>query len=625
MTGIAAIFANGPSRQALLGLMMSAMADRVHDTDGVWSKGSFALGALVLHTTAESFEAPQPLTNEDESLALVIDGYLTNWEELRSDLLARGAVLRTRSDAELVLRAYEQWGEECADRIEGEFAFVIADTRAHRIYAARDHQGLRPLHFYQDKGALLIGSDIRAIIAAAQNRPVPNEGYLANVAAGHWFLPDQTVWQGVERVPQAHWLSQDGARLEVRQYYELPVEVSIRYRREEEYVEHYRAMLFDAVRRTSRSHEPLAITVSGGLDSSAIFGIAHELERDGRLPAPGFDGYTLAGEKGSTAYELPFARAAAEHCGRSLSEVPLYRPGIEWFIDQGRRDCDIMIPPNGAMSINLERAAVARGSRAMLHGDGGDQWLDGTVLYYQELALDLDLSGFAAALLRDVGSDGWRATLPRALRSGFGGFAPAWLRRAVQSRRMGRYYADPAIVHWLQPEWRHRLQAMEVAYEAQVSGHPMERSKKRRLFSPYRSMALDLMQRQRGQSGLETREPMQTRQFIEFACTTPEWIRNQAGVTKVVHRKAMVGVLPDVILERRSKADFTMPDILSAFARFASERAAGPLSQICAPEGLRKLTEPNDEMRVDSEVSWEVWGTCAVAAFLTESLTDVGE
>lgn len=616
MTGIAAIFAPGPARQEQLDRMMAAMADRAHDGTSTWIQGRFALGAAMLHTTAESFEAPQPFTNEDASLALVLDGYLTNWEELRTDLASRGATLRNRSDAELVLRAYEQWGEDCANRIEGEFAFVIADQRQRRIYAARDHQGLRPLHFYQDKDALLIGSDLAAIIAAAQNRPAPNFDYLANVAAGDWYLRDATVWQGVERVPQAHWLTCDGSNTRVRQYYDLPVDVTIRYAREEEYVEHYRAMLFDAVRRTSRSHQPLAVTVSGGLDSSAIYGIAHQLEQQGRLPAPGFEGYTLAGEEGTDAYELPFARAVADHCGRSLTEVPLFRPGIDWFIDRRRQDCDLMIPPNGAMQIDLEGAAVTRGSRAMLHGDGGDQWLDGSILYYQELALNLDLPGFAAALQRDAGADGWRATLPRALRAGLVGFVPEPLRRAVRSRRMQRRYADPAFVHWLKPEWRRRLQTMEEAYRAQVPGSTMERSKRGRLFSPYRQLALDIMQRQRAQSGLETREPMQTRQFIEFACQTPEWIRNQAGVTRVVHRKAMADVLPANILERRSKADFTAPHLNAAFAGFVRERTDGPISQLCTAAGLRKLTELDSEMHVDSELGWEVWGCCAVAAFL---------
>lgn len=168
--------------------MTAAMADRAVDGTGSWAQDRFALGACILHTTAESLEAGQPHTSEDAMLALVMDGYLTNYEELRRDLAERGARLRNRSDAELVLRAYEQWGEDCAERIEGEFAFVIADRRQQRLYAARDHQGLRPLFYYRDGDTLLVASDIRAIIAGLDAYPEPDWDYLANIAMRQFWL-----------------------------------------------------------------------------------------------------------------------------------------------------------------------------------------------------------------------------------------------------------------------------------------------------------------------------------------------------------------------------------------------------------------------------------------------------
>ncbi len=618
MTGIAAIFGAGPSRKAQLGVMMSAMADRVHDASGVWSKGPFALGALVLHTTAESFEAPQPLTNDDESLALVIDGYLTNWEELRCDLLARGAVLRSRSDAELVLRAYEQWGVDCADRIEGEFAFVIADTRTRRIYAARDHKGLRPLHVYKDGDALIFASDIRAIIAACANRPSPNLDYLANIAAGEWHLRDATVWQGVERVPQAHWLSFDGQTRKVVRYYDMPTEVTVRYRREADYVDHYREMLFEAVRRTSRSHRPLAITVSGGLDSSAVLGIAHRLEREGRLPAPGIEAYTLAGEPGTPAYELPYARAAAEHCGVPLIEVPLFRPGIAWFIEQGRKDRDVSIPQNGPMSLDLERLAHANGCRAYLSGSGGDEWLDGTALYYRQLARGLDIPGYAAALVRDGRALGWRRAAARAVRPTLG----ALLSHRARARRYERVARarldDPDYLFWMLPTWRERLIEQELAFERSLPIEPDDMFRWRRLFSAYPAFANTLFAGQVAKSGLETRNPMLTRGFVEFSASTPEWIRNQGGLTKVVHRKALREIVPVVVLERRDKAHFNAPSVAAEFAEYIKDHGDRWLRPFCSPDGIRQLTRPKGELHVDPDLCWEIWGLYAVAAFFAQ-------
>ncbi len=143
MSGIAGIihFDGKPVEPGLIEKMTSAMAHRGPDGINHWVKGSVALGQCMLRTTPESLEEHQPLTNEDESLVLVMDGRVDNWEELRRELLGRGAVLRNRSDAELVLRAYEVWGEECPDRIIGEFVFFIWDARQRRLFGAQGCRG----------------------------------------------------------------------------------------------------------------------------------------------------------------------------------------------------------------------------------------------------------------------------------------------------------------------------------------------------------------------------------------------------------------------------------------------------------------------------------------------------
>lgn len=620
MTGIAAIFATGAARTAQLDRMMAAMGERTRDEAGTWTRAPFALGAVVLHATAESLEAAQPLVNEDSGLALVMDGYLTNWEELRRDLLERGAVLRSRSDAELALRAYELWGEDCAERLEGEFALVIADTRRNRIYAARDHQGLRPLYIYEDEGALLVASDIATIIAACARKPEANLDWLATIASGHWYLRNATVWQGLDRVPPGHWLSWDGQARRLRRYYEIPGGVTLHYRREQDYVDHYREVLFDSVRRTSRSHRPLAIAVSGGLDSSAIYCVAHRLEQEGRLPAPGLQGYTLAGEPGTGAYELPYARSAAEHCGRTLIEVPLFRPEMDWFIARGIADCDVPLPHNAAMSVGIEQRAHADGFRAWMNGLGGDQWLDGTGEYYAEFARAFDVAGFAAALRRDAAVQGWRRTTLDALRFAASAFMPMALRRLVRRRRREWRYRNPDDLFWMRPEWRDRLLAIEDAYSASIPEALRAQGNWNRLLSPYNLFALDLMQRQRARSGIEAREPMLSRQFIEFCASTPQWLFNQGGLTKVVHRKAMRGIMPDLIVDRVTKGEFSAPSLTRSFARFAFEHGPHVLGPLCNQDGLTKLTGAGGDFSIDPYRGWEVWGVYAVAAFLNGSV-----
>lgn len=616
MTGIAAIFSAGPASARQLDAMMAAMAGRAYDGEARWVHGRFALGASLLHTTAEAMEAGQPHFNEDESLALVLDGYLANWEELRRDLAARGAVLRNRSDAELVLRAYEQWGEDCADRIEGEFAFVIADRRKDRIFAARDHQGLRPLFYCRRGDTLVIASDIPAVFAALDPPPEPNHDYLVGVAAVQLFLPEDTVWRAIKRLQQAHWLACDGNGLVMRRYYQLPIGERLRYRSDAEYAEHYRAMLIDALRRTTRSHAPLGIAVSGGLDSSSLYCLADRLEREGKLLAPGFQGYTLAAEAGSRAYELPYARAAAAHIGRSLSEVPLFRPPLDWYIEQARSEHDLPIPTNGAMTIGIEQRVHADGSRVYINGDGGDEWLQGSFTYYREFMQEGDLPAFVRALRQDAGALGWGVALPQALRTGLSAFAPDALRTWSKARRRARLYRDPESFYWLRPEARALLEQQEAAYDAGLPADPHGWTKENLFSSPFGSYARARMQRQRGVNGIEPRHPMFTRQFIAFSLATPEHIRRRAGVTKVIHRIAMRGILPDMILDRRTKADFESDALDSEMGRFSREQGRLFLDQFCESSGLERLIPPGFVNTVDDDRSWELWGLYAVAAFL---------
>ncbi|GAB4475532.1 MAG: asparagine synthase (glutamine-hydrolyzing) [Erythrobacter tepidarius] len=592
------------------------MAGRAYDGEGRWVHGCFALGASILHTTAEAMEAGQPHTNEDETLALVLDGYLTNWEELRSDLLARGAVLRNRSDAELVLRAYEQWGEDCADRIEGEFAFVIADRRAGRLYAARDHQGLRPLFYCQRGETLFIASDIPAVFAALDPPPEPNHDYLVGVAAVQLFLPQDTVWREIKRLEQAHWLTCDGNGLVTRRYYTLPFGERLRYRSDAEYAEHYRAMLADALRRTTRSHAPLGIAVSGGLDSSSLYCLADQLEREGRLLAPGFQGYTLAAEPGSRAFELPYARAAADKIGRTLTEVPLFRPSLDWYIQQARGERDLPIPTNGAMTMRIEQRVHADGARVYINGDGGDEWLQGSRVYYREFVRDADWTAFLRALRTDAARLGWGNILPKALRIGLSAFAPDRVRTLVRALRRRRVYRDPQSYYWLKPEARALLEQQEAAYDLSLPADPHQWTKQNMFSSPFGAYARARMQRQRGLNGIEPRHPMFSRQFIRFSLATPEHIRNRAGLTKVIHRIAMRGILPDMILDRRTKADFESDAIDSEMGRFCREEGRPFLENFCESSGLERLIPPGFVNTVDDDRSWELWGLYAVAAFL---------
>lgn len=616
MSAIGAIFAAGGVRPDQLEAMLASLAKIPHDGSRVWQAGPMGLAAATLHTTAQSREQAQPHTSEDGRLAVVFDGYLLNPDEISSDLAARGVALRNSSDVEIALRSYETWGENCAARMEGEFALIMADGRAGRLFVARDHLGFLPLYYRIDGDRLIIASDFRTIERLSETPLAPDHLYLAQAMANRWCLTEATPWKDVKRVVRAHTLTFDGEKVTAQRYWEPPTDVTIRYKRDDDYVEHYLEMLEDCLRRASRSDAPVGVAVSGGLDSSALFCLADRIEKAGQWQAPGFRGYSLAADESGNAFELPYARAAAAEIGRTLTEVPLFDPDIDWYTQDGAWHRDLPIPSNGAMMLDMEQRVVTDGSRVLINGSGGDEWLQGNAQYYREFVADADLAGFWQALQRDKDAFGWPAALHQAGRQAAAELTPGALRRTIRARLRERRRKDERQPFWLAPHLQVALAEAEDAYDGALPHHGILWAKHNLVKSPFSDLTNSLMRRQRARIGVESRHPMLSRAFIEFSLRTPAHIKRRGAMTKVVHRQAMAGILPQKILDRTTKANFTNVKIDMQFADYVRTHAAQQLFEVCDLAGLERVLEVDFSAPEGDLWAWEIWGLYASAAFL---------
>ncbi len=201
MSGIAGIvhFDGRPVEAGLIQGMTAAMANRGPDAISHWSAQTVALGHCMLRTTPESLDEKQPLANEEESIVLVLDGRLDNWEELRVDFLGRGVRLGDKTDAELVLRAYEIWGTDCLSQIEGDFAFVVWDARKRSVFCACNQTGIKTLHFHQDEQRFVFASEPGPISQLPGVPEVFNEELVAEYLSIDWQSLDQTFWKVFSR------------------------------------------------------------------------------------------------------------------------------------------------------------------------------------------------------------------------------------------------------------------------------------------------------------------------------------------------------------------------------------------------------------------------------------------
>ena len=573
MSGIAGIihFDGKPVEPGQVEAMTAAMHYRGPDGINHWRRGSVALGQCMLRTTPESLEETQPLTNEDESLVLVMDGRVDNWEELRRKLLGKGAVLRTRADAELVLRAYEVWGRDCLPHIEGDFALVIWDVRRQEAFCARDRVGNKPFNYHWNGMTLVFASELHTILAQPGVAEVLNQDTLAEYLGAEWHSLDETLWQGVLRLKPSHFMVAGGqGELRLQRYWMPDLHLTLPCRTDEDYIEHYRALFTDVVRRMSRSLAPVACEVSGGLDSSAIFAVAETLRQLGRLPAPGLEGYTLDFSGDPAADEMAYARAVGVHLGRPIHEVtPAHRP-LDWYRETARLYREFPDYPNGSMGLSIAETARSRGSRVLVSGTGGDEWAGGCRLYYAEAIAGGRGRELLTLMQRDAGEAGVWAALWWPLRHGFLPLLPDGLRRDLrQIAAFVRGRGRDRPPSWLAPAMQQRLAARRKQNELESSLR-WERLGQRRqwlnLSDPYVTLAREINERRASRMGLEWRQPFWDARIIQAAFATPEHLRLRGPENKWLHRRALAGLLPEQVLQRQSKAEFSV-----AFSRYWSD------------------------------------------------------
>ena len=233
----------------------------------------------------------QPIANEDETVWTVLNGEIFNYLELRQELEARGHRFRTRSDTEVIVHAYEAFGDQFVDRLIGQFAIALWDQSRQRLVLARDRVGIRPLFFARFQGWFLFASEVKAILAVAPEAACLDGRGLAQVFTFWGTVGERTVFQGVRSLPAGHRLVFEGRRERLQQYWDwrFPERSKAAGASLEEAAEQVHDLLADAVRLQLRADVPVGAYLSGGLDSSGIAALAKERTRTLRTFSVAFD------------------------------------------------------------------------------------------------------------------------------------------------------------------------------------------------------------------------------------------------------------------------------------------------------------------------------------------------
>jgi len=619
MSGIAGIvkFDGAPMERGAVEKLTATIAFRGPDGVSHWVRGSAGLGHSMLRTTRESLEELQPVSNEEQNVTLVMDGRADNWEELRKKLLASGARLRDRSDAELVLHAYEIWGDDCLAHIDGDFALAIWDDKQRTVFCARDRIGVKPFHYYWDGKTFIFASDIHAILAIASIPRVVNEGMIAEVMADEWHTRDETLWRGVMRLPAAHCMRVGASGPRPRSYWVPDPWATVPCRTDEDYFAYYRHLLTESVRRLSRSHRSVAFEVSGGLDSSGLFCVADSLEREKRLLAPSAKGYTVDFSRDPAADELSYVRMVGSHLGRDIAEISPSLPDLAWFSEKAATFLDVPGAPNGVALTDLHKAAVADGARVVISGVGGDHFLQGSQAYYAE---ELE-AGNWRALLRCLEADAGAAGGLRAawwlLCDGIAPLLPQSAKAAIRSIVGVKTCRAGERASWLSARLREMLE--ERRSRAQGLSHRDIRFRSQiyilqALYYPPDDWGRVQSGRLDACAGIETRAPFLTHELVQFALSTPERLRRRGGRDKFIHIEGLRGILPPALQKRTTKADFGEVFrrlLLPNLGIFSHEiRDAWP--EWLNAKGLEELAAAFSDHPSDGPESWALWGILCI-------------
>lgn len=373
MCGIFGLFSFGPGHpDPGWADLAQLLLHRGPDDGGQWRRGPFLLAHRRL-AIIDAESGQQPMCTPDGGLAVTFNGEIYNHRELRAQLEARGHTFRTMSDTEVLLHGFREWGRDLPGRLVGPFAFAIADADRGELFLARDRFGEKPLLLLRTPELLAFASELAPLTALPGFPRQLDERALGEYLVLNYVPGERTLAAGVERLPPATWRVHDASgRMTSGRYWTPPACERAGPTDERPALEELRARLDTAVRRALTSDVPVAVLLSGGLDSSLI---AESAARQGGVS----HAYVLEVPGGGFS-----ERAAAEEVARRLSlrleVVPLAPPTGDDLLAVAAH-ADDPLGDSSALAVGALSRAVARGHRVALGGDGGDEVFAGYLTY----------------------------------------------------------------------------------------------------------------------------------------------------------------------------------------------------------------------------------------------------
>lgn len=541
--------------------LIKAMADTIYhrgpDDEGSYISGAIGLGFRRL-SIIDLATGHQPLSNEDGTIWIVFNGEIYNYQELREYLLTKGHIFKTHSDTETIVHLYEELGESCVEKLRGMFAFAIWDSRNQSMFLARDRVGIKPLYYHLTDKSLIFASEIKAILADPEVRPEV-EPHLIDRFLSFYYVPgEETLLKGIRKLAPGSYLVVKNGQSRITQYWDL--RFTIRERSTEDAESGLLDLLDESVRLHMISDVPIGFLLSGGVDSTAMLGMAVG-KTDKKLSS-----YTLGFSSPGLADERPYARLAAARYGSDHHEMSItaqqfadFVPNFAWYMEEPC--CEPQ-----AIALYYVTRLAKQFVKVLISGEGGDEAFAGYPIYRNILWLERIKS--ALGPLKRPLSSGLLKWNERHKSARIAKYAPLFnipfdSHYYSRTSNPGRFFNSrtrelytPGFYETVDKEFSISV-VKKYLTDASTPGLV-----NRMLHADTRtSLPDDLLlkaDKMTMANSVELRVPLLDHKFLEFAASLPENMKVRNLTTKYIAKRALRTRVPKEILQRK-KAGFPVP------------------------------------------------------------------
>ena len=554
MSAIAGIFLEDekPAHRDDILTMLSIMHHRGPHRTGAWCAGSAAMGHALLSTAPESLRESMPLWDPLRKLAVTAEARLDNRDELLALLQFGHNPQREIPESEVILRAYERWGERCPEKLLGDFAFAIWDEERRTLFCARDHFGVKPFYYYCSNQGFFFASEIKALLSLPHVPRRLNEMRIAQFLAADLHDTSITFYRDILRLSPGHSLTLRDGAVRIHRYWSLDPAHQLCHRSDQEYADEFRSLFMDAIRVRLPNGSRVGSLLSGGLDSSSVVCAARQILTEN--PSCRLHSFSAVFRDVPESDESPYIQSV------------LAGGGIEAeFVESGNisplQDLPAMLAsqdqpfyaPNLFLHWALYRAANRQNIRVLFDG------LDGDVAVSHGIGIlpELLLKGRWISLAREMRglSQNFHLRARNILRGRV--LQPLiprciwWMREAIRCSRSNATGLGPP----LNPEFAQRIGWNPLEH---TNPQTPRTARGEHFFGLTRGLipyVLEVADHAAKSFSIEPRYPFFDKRLVEYCLALPAEQRIFRGWTRMVMRRAMTGILPEKIQWRGGKAD----------------------------------------------------------------------